>query len=286
MIQFQPLNSQNITSVWVDVLTTQMRREIAQAERGHCLRLSDLPRPVLEGLTARLASEQLPGAEIYLVDKHPGPESWRVSVNRVVERRNAAENIVLSCFPPDIQLAAGDSVDISTFRLIPVADLPKRIEQVLMDRIAPPTRRRVGEVLNYLKRRGWPISITMQLEYLATIAAQQSSEMAVIGAALYVLGLIPDLGLLDQPESFHYRLGQRNIRAVQQLQVDGVTPVGRVLQLPLSDDQFRGRLINFLTHYRPEDVRAWGQVVATDPQWQELTLDHWPLGEDSAPAEG
>lgn len=286
MIQFQPLDSQNITSVWVDVLTTQLRREIAQAERGHCLRLSDLPRPVLEGLTARLASEQLPGAEIYLVDKNPGPESWRVSVNRVVERRNAAENIVLSCFPPDIQLAAGDSVDISTFRLIPVADLPKRIEQVLMDRIAPPIRRRVGEVLNYLKRRGWPISITMQLEYLATIAAQQSGEMAVIGAALYVLGLIPDLGLLDQPESFHYRLGQRNIRAVLQLQVDGVTPVGRVLQLPLSDDQFRGRLINFLNHYRPEDVRAWGQVVVTDPQWQELTLDHWPLGEDSAPAEG
>src|SRR6266566_4065079 len=241
MIQFQPLDSQKITNVWIDVLVAQLRREIAQADRGHCLRVSDLPRPVLEGLTARLSSEQLLGAEIYLVDKKPGPELWRVSVNRVVERRNAEENVVLSCFPPDVQLAAGDSVDISTFRLIPVADLPKRIEQVLMYRIAPPIRRWVGEVLNYLKRRGWPISITMQLEYLATIAAQQSGEMTIVGAALYVLGLIPDMGLLDQPESFHYRLGQRNIRVVQQLQVDGVTPIGRVLQLPLLDDQFCGR---------------------------------------------
>src|SRR5258706_12089923 len=136
MIQFQPISSQTITNVWIDVLAEQLRREIAQADRGHCLRISDLPRPVLEGLTARLSSEQLTGAEIYLVDKKPGPEPWRVSVNKVVERRNAEENVVLSCFPPDVQLAAGDSVDISTFRLMPITDLPKQIEQVLMNHIA------------------------------------------------------------------------------------------------------------------------------------------------------
>jgi DNA phosphorothioation-dependent restriction protein DptH len=286
MIQFQPLNSQTMTNVWIDVLAAQLLREIAQAEQGHCLRVSDLPRPVLEGLTARLSSEQLLGVEVYLVDKKPGPELWRVSVNKVVERRNVEENVVLSCFPPDVQLAAGDSVDISTFRLIPVADLPKQIEQVLMDRIAPQTRRWVKEVLDYLKRRGWPISMTMHLDYLATIAAQQSDDVVIIGAALYTLGLIPDLKLLDQPENFHYRLGQRNIRIVQQLQIEGVTPIGRVLQLPLSDDKFRSRLIDFLTRYRPEEVRKWGQIVVTDPLWQDLTLDRWPLGEESTPLAG
>jgi hypothetical protein len=113
-----------LSDVWVGVLYDRLVHELERAHAGHCLRVSDLPRGILENLAAQLYEGRPQGSEVYLVDKAAGPEPWRVGVHKVVERRNEEDCVLLALFPPDLLLAAGDSVDVSTFRAIPVDDVP------------------------------------------------------------------------------------------------------------------------------------------------------------------
>src|SRR5260221_8201758 len=158
--QLVPVPTDVIPGAWTEVLERRLRDELLNATPGHCVRIADLPRPVLERLAGLLAAHPIAGAEIYFVDRSAGPESWRVAVHKVVERRNAQACAVVALFPPDIQLAAGDSVDVSTFRVIPVADLPTRVESALIERIPTNLKAKAVEILRDLKQRNWPLTTT------------------------------------------------------------------------------------------------------------------------------
>src|SRR4051812_11873558 len=113
-----------LEDLWTDVLVERVRRETEGASDGQRLRLQDLPRSVLERFAGRAASELDHGVEIYFVDLATGPEPWRVGAHRVVQRRDAPDaRVVVAAIPPDIKLAAGDSLDVSTFRLLPTQEL-------------------------------------------------------------------------------------------------------------------------------------------------------------------
>lgn len=250
--QLIPLPSEVFLDAWIEVLDRRLRDELAHAAAGHCVRVSDLPRPILEGLARSLNDRPVAGTEVYFVDRVAGPERWRVAVHKVVERRNAEERAVVALFPPDVQLAAGDSVDVSTFRVIPIADLPMRVEQFLLERMPLSLRARAGEILKDLKQRGWSLPTTARLTYLATVGWQQREDPWVLGVALFAVGLIPDYELLQNPAEFHYRLGQRNIPMVERLQSVGATQFERILSLPITDTAFRDRLIEFFQGRRVE----------------------------------
>src|SRR5579885_490592 len=101
----RPVPPGRLLDDWVEVVVERLGAELARAAPGQCLRLSELPRAVLERAAAQLVGRSPDGAEIYLVDRLTGPESWRVGVHKVVERRNANSGAVLALFPPDLQLA-------------------------------------------------------------------------------------------------------------------------------------------------------------------------------------
>jgi len=45
-----------LEATWSDVLLDRLGREIAEASRGHCLRLTGLPTAILEDVAQRLIS--------------------------------------------------------------------------------------------------------------------------------------------------------------------------------------------------------------------------------------
>jgi len=269
-----------MSTVWTEALEARLLTELDNASIGQCLRVTNLPRPILEDVARRLSAVAPHHTDIFLVDRVVGPESWRVGVYKVVERRNAEESVVLALFPADLQLAAGDSVDISTFRTIPVDDLQRQVEATLLERVPNSNATWALAVLNYLERRNWTVSGAARLRFLATISTQESDNVSVVGASLYTLGLVPDFALFDESEQFHLRLGQHNIKIVEQLSDQSATAVERVLRLPISDRIFRSRLLSFFRSYAPDDVEAWGEAIASDADWRCLSLDHWPLSVD------
>jgi DNA phosphorothioation-dependent restriction protein DptH len=281
-VLLQQPDTSNIAGLWVDALESRLRSVTADADQGQCLRVVDLPRQILEHVARRLSETNPADVEVYLVDRVAGPEPWRVGVHKVIERRNADVSI-LALFPPDLQLAAGDSVDISTFKAVKVDELHDEIIEALMLRITPQVREQVQAVMEYLKRKGWPLPNGALIEYMATVAAQNSGDPAIVGGALYALGLIPDFRLLDRPDEFHYRLGQRNMPIVRQLCDSTVTPVQRVLRLPVTDASFRDRLLTFFVDHPIEDVSGWGGIVASDARWRDVALECWPLGDITRP---
>lgn len=283
--QLTPVSPTVILNAWVNVVVERLRADVRQAVPGHCVRLADLPRPVLEGVACELAERPAPGVEVYFVDRQSGPEPWRVTVHKVVERRNAEECALVALFPPDIQLAAGDSVDVSTFRVITVADLPNEVENALINAIPASLREQARAVLSYLWQRRWPMSATARLTYLATLGQQQRADEWIPGAALYTLGLIPDFALMSAESDGVYRLG-RNIPIVEQLTQNNSTTVERLLNLPLKDPAFCERLITFFSKHTLEDVAEWGQAIACDATLRDYALDRWPIEEKNRPPSG
>lgn len=279
-----PPSEEHLDAYWVNSLASRLEGELAGASRGHCLRVEGLPRPLLERLAQHFEGDGL-AAEIYLIDRVSGPEGWRVGVHKVVERRNAEEGVVVALLPPDVQLAAGDSVDISTFRQLSTGDLTSEVERNVLAQIDEPYRRRCSDLLNYLVLKGWPLSPVRRLRYLVNVQSQGPLEGWELGAALYELGLIPDFNLFETPEDFHYRIGQKNIPTTELLKQATATPLERVLRLPLTSSEFRNRLLELFEEVTPEQVDVWGALIATESEWTGLSLENWPLT-DTAPPPG
>jgi hypothetical protein len=280
-----PLPPEAVDEAWLAVLDGHLAREVQQAGPGQCLRLEALPRHLLEALAARWAAASDGAAEVYLVDREAGEEPWRVGVHRVVARRNAGERVLVALIPPDVKLAAGDSVDVSTFRLLPVEGLWREVERLLEGRLPRPLLQAVRRVLAELKRRRWPVSDSAKLRFLATVAGQERPDPWIVGAALYAIGLIPDFDLLEEGlDQVGGRLGQRNLVNVERLGAADQTPLERLLRLPLADGTaFRGQLGTLLRLFDGKGVEAWGEAIATISRWRPLALEHWPLRESGPP---
>jgi len=276
-----PLPSEALDEAWLAVLDGRLAREIQQARPGQCLRIEALARNLLEALAARAGDGT--GAKVYLVDRKAGPEPWRVEVHRVVARRNEGQGVVVALLPPDVKLAAGDSIDISTFRSIPIDDLWHDIERVIVSKLPAPILDAARWILHEVEKRGWQVQPSDRLRFLATIAQQERPAPWMVGAALYAVGLIPDFELLDHPGQLGFRLGQRNLANVRLLATTQHTPLERLLRLPLSDNAFRQRLGVLMRAFDNGDIHAWGEAVATRPEWRELALEKWPLAEAPPP---
>lgn len=277
-----------VEELWTTVLVERVRRETAGAEQGQRLRIQDLPRSVLERFASRAATELDDGVEIYFVDLVSGPEPWRAGAHRVVERRDALDaRVVVAAIPPDIKLAAGDSLDVSTFRLLATQELGNAVFQELFAKIPRELYPGIQQTLNYLDQKGWGLSDTARLEFLASVAVQDNPDAAAVGGSLYALGLIPDFELLSNDGDPTQRLGLRNLPAVDRLREHAGTSIERVVGLPISEAaegiDFTKRLIDLDEVVPLYDIRRWGELVATDISWRDLALEHWPFEDDLPP---
>lgn len=273
-----------VEDAWVGVVLNMVKAAVADASTGQCLRLGGLPRSILERVAIALSELRADEHELYMIDERAGPEPWRVGVHKVVERRNESPTVVVALVPPDIQLAAQDSVDISTFREIPLRGAEAAVTRTILSALPARQRELASLVLEDLDGRRWPIAASARHRYLCQIRHQGVDEGWPVGAALFELGLIPDFGLTSTPDKMPHRLGQLNIRAVECLAERARTSLERVLRLPIrrgGGDSAGGdhmqRLLELFADFDSANVRAWGRKVASCAEWSDLSLDHWPL---------
>ena len=279
-----PAPPEAVDDAWVAVALRLVHEAISSASAGQCLRLGGLPRQILERLATALSGTPPAETEIYLIDTEPGPETWRVGVHKVVERRNESEAVVVALVPPDIQLAAQDSVDISTFREVSLRGADSAVSAALLEALPPEQRELASAVLADLNGRRWPIRPSARHAYLCQILHQSTTAVWPVGASLFELGLIPDFDLGAVREAIPHRLGQLNIDTVGDLTERARTPMERVLRLPIERSAhdatasgIEADLLALFARHDSSNVRAWGRDVATDPAYRHLALELWPL---------
>lgn len=263
----------------IDTLAAQIVDAIEGHGRGHCVRVDSI-RSADAGALAFAVRDKLPvedDADVHvLAAGREGDDSGlTIPAERAVELRNRKERRLVLMVPVGSGASASSldnsfaRIDIATL----LADAGENLVADINDTELRDAVRRAGRELG----RDRPVEAWAR--YVATVLADPT--WAVAGGALWMVGLIPDLG----GESLVERLS-RNARCVKAIS----RPLRAVASVPdrlssagVPEGSVRDRIARYLT--RPEtdlsDAVTWaGRLTYTE--WSGvLTFEQWPLAQPS-----
>jgi hypothetical protein len=271
------------------VLLPRLAGRLRSRQRGHCMRVSDLDEDVVTRLCRRLRQES-PESQVYILQAAGGaggPADLYATSTKLVELRNPAPDgsqrpPLLVFLPPNLRSSAEDSFGVATFEEVVLGDVYAEVAARLRQSLPATIRGPVTEFLDYLRDERWRWAGHLaESRYLRTVLKNDADPEAA-GAALFELGLVPDLRLLDEPAAVLNRV-KRNRGCVEKLTTSPRSERGRVLDLRLKSPDLRAKLGAFLVESGLGDPRVWARRIVADPNNRHLSYDKWEF-EDAAAA--
>jgi DNA phosphorothioation-dependent restriction protein DptH len=265
----QPISEPDLYEVLSRQLLPQIKAALASARAGQRLRVTTLPVQVMDRLC-----QELHGASTFrtcMLAKDADGAPWRASSTKIIELRNVLREPLLVFIPPELRTAAEDSLDIATFTELAFRNVSDEIQEVLLVQLPEKLRQRVEAALKYIRLERILQNVDEAVEYLLTVVKNGSTPEAA-GAALYCLGLVPDLAGFQEVE-IEKRLS-RNWNAARVLDDSGSPWLARIQKLRLEPDTIQKRLFVFLRDRKPS-VRVWGRDLAQRSEWSDLSFDRW-----------
>ncbi|MFC5206099.1 hypothetical protein ACFPM0_06135 [Pseudonocardia sulfidoxydans] len=256
----------------------QIAEQIADALTGHdagnCVRIDSIRRGDA-GELVEVLRDRLPAglADVHVLVDHPGDADGKLAIpaERAVELRNRKERQLVLMVPVGSGSAAS-SLDNSFARIDVTRLLAKAAELLVASITDAELQAGVRQVARELGR-GRPVEAWAR--YVAAVVADAS--WATLGTALWMVGLVPDLGgpeLLKRlsRNAACARAVSRPVRAVASV-------ADRLTAAELQEGDERDRIARYLA--RPEidlsDAPSWAEPLALPPH--DLTFDLWPLVE-------
>lgn len=282
----QELNGHELTAALEQVLLPLLSDQIRTRQPGHCMRVSNLSTDLMVRLCSALRAEA-PQAEIVLLwDGRSGsiPADMTVSGTKLVELRNPHADgtqrpPLLVFIPNDLRTSAEDSFGVATFEEVQLGDVYARVVEMLTRRLPPDLQKPVPEILRRLTDSAWPYADAKAVaRFLLTIEAH-AYDPAVVGAALFELGLVPDFELMSDAAKVTQRI-DRNQNCVKTLTWSPKSERLRVLELELGNRAFRNKLANVLVEVGLEDPRQWTRRIVLDRNLWEFAFNRWPFEDD------
>jgi DNA phosphorothioation-dependent restriction protein DptH len=267
-------------------LTGRFRQMLNQRGPGHCMRVSDLDRELMERLCSRLRSDA-PDSLIFVLghaDRDAGDDLY-VTSTKLIELRNpdGDGNLrppLLVFVPNELRTSSEDSFGIATFEDIRVGDVYSEINAKLLEGMPVSLRSAIQSVLQRVAQSEWgwaaPLAVT---RFLLTIKINECDD-DVVGAALYELGLVPDFKLLVEPTKAPYRVG-RNLQCVTRLTYSDKSDRLRTMELGLEKRAFRAELANFLAETGLENPCDWTRQIVRDRSNYRFSFDKWDFEDDA-----
>ncbi len=274
MTNLQDLPPEQVRRVLAEAVRETITHRLAEAQPGHCLRISTLPEAVMNDLCADFNANH-PGADIVLL---LGPwqqprEPWQVSATRLIELRNAGQRPLLVFVPPGIKTAAEDSFDVSTFVEMDLGDIPAQLRCRLRARLPEELQWLTDRAIDYLGDIERLITDDDVVCYYLTILHNELTPEAA-GGAIYQLHLVPDFELYHVADRIKQRLN-RNADALRILIGSANPLLGRIHELKLKANTIQADLYAFLRNQTLDAVSTWGASIATDPALRHLAFDQW-----------
>lgn len=275
---------------WRDALEHALLPRLAAVLRarqpGHCMRLGDLDTDLAARLVRGLCT-LVPDIQVFVLGDGDDrvPADVAVTSTKLVELRNPDEDgrlrpPLLVFVPPGTRASAEDSFGIATFEQLSLDDVHARLKASLLRELPEALRQPVTELLD----RQVTDSVASAddraaVRYLLTLRENDHDPDAA-GAAVYLLGLIPDFGLF-QDMTLVGRKADRNRRTVAKLTEATTTDRQRVLSLGLPQNssaaqEFVRRLVGFAARTGLDTPSRWCRAIAVDPDNWPLAFHHWP----------
>ncbi|MGW7277012.1 methylation-associated defense system ATP-binding protein MAD8 [Streptomyces sp. NPDC054844] len=266
---------------------------LRRREAGHCMRVEGIRADLAVSLARRLHTA-VPDAQVHVLDTgagSPGPDADDVIITgtRLVELRNpdvtgTLRPPLLVFIPPGTRASAEDSFSTATFEELRLADIHTGLRQTLLNQVPKTLRPSVTELLGS-PASGGPAGADAQtaVRYLLTLRENHHHPEAA-GAAVYLLGLIPDFRLFTDPVLVG-RKSERNRGVVDALSDSASTPRQRVLALGLpratpEHQAFMKRLVAFAGRTSFAEPRQWCRSIAVEPGNWPLDFHQWPEDDD------
>jgi len=284
MLRLRHPSTPDVHHYLTDALGEHLRPFLQNAQPGHCLRITTLPAEIADQLCRRFLEENI-AADVAVLRTIPviPSEPWHKSASALIELRNDKQRPLLVFVPPGEPVP--DSLEISTFNEIPLADIPRQLRTKLEAMIGEDLAGPIRNAFSYLRsQRGEFPDETLFRYYLTITINDLSSQVA--GGTLYQLGLIPDFGLLDDPNELSLRL-ERNLKAVATLADPTNTLLARINALDAKPGWLQEALYKFLraSGRRAEAPEDWGREIATtaDDAVRRLAFEFWEYEKPTEP---
>jgi hypothetical protein len=223
-------------------------------------------------------------AQVFVLGAPPlVPAEVAVTSTKLVELRNPDEAgrlraPLLVFVPPGTHASAEDSFGVATFEDIPLGDVYADLAARVLAELPAELRREVTEILDTVEGEKWPHATSYaRARFLLTIQLN-GNDPEVVGAALFELGLVPDLELFTDTTQIRTRTGL-NVRQMEILNQPDRPERQRVLELSLTDSAFRGRLAAFVAETGLDYPREWTRRIVVDHANWPLSFHRWPLRE-------
>lgn len=246
-----------------DLLADQLERLMNGAELGHCVRVDDVDAGLADRLCLTTRS-RLPDVAVRVL-RAAANQEHDIVAERAIELRNRKQQACLLLVPAGEGHAAS-SLD-NSFMRVPVLDIYQNTEGSLLEGIADA---QVREVVRRNKRWLRGQHREAWAEFLAELCADPSS--ATLGAHLWRVGLIPDLG--EHPEE-RLELNRHAAHVISRPSRPSASIDERLTTAGLQEGPWRAPLRRFLEQRgaRLANPRYWGREIADSHP--ELGFDRW-----------
>lgn len=278
--EFRRVTSADVNAELQRIIEERLLAVITQRDRGHCMRVGDLDTVVMLAVARSLRQTVGASAQVHVLSREVrNTDSLLITSSKLVELRNPLTEgelrpPLLVFVPNDLRTAAEDSFAEATFEQVSVADAFVLLRTRLSEQLPESLRTAVPEILTLLEDRDWRWADALAAVRFILSIRLNGYDPEIVGASLCELGLVPDFNLLDAPATVPNRL-EKNRKCVEDLTFSTKSDRGRVLDLKLSDRQFRARLSDFLSETGLEDPLVWTSRVVSEKAHWALSFDKW-----------
>ncbi|MCM7168349.1 methylation-associated defense system ATP-binding protein MAD8 [Enterobacter quasiroggenkampii] len=273
----QTVSKSDIDGSLISVLAPKFKMLLEIRGAGHCMKVSDLETELMYQL-----SEVVSGAVEYAqvaVLAITMTRSFSVTSTKLVELRNPNEHgqlrqPLLIFVPNELKTSSEDSFGAATFEQIDISDAYLLAFNQVKLESPDPIKRLLDEVYFILQEKAaLKLTAYQWLRYALTIKVN-GFDPSVAGAALYELGLIPDLEL-HKDHSMLVRKLVKNHECVQIINHSEKSAIATAYDLQLEGEDFNKRLALFLNDQENLLDCSWRKQLVVDSSNWPLTFDKW-----------
>lgn len=249
------------------------------AKAGHCMKITGLPIEQLEILYTMLLGINSDIDISILSDEKTG--SQYISATKLIEKRNDPTKTILILVPSNSRTSAEDSYGDATFQNLSAIELLRSFFYRLMDEIPEDKKSLTTPMVELLNEIG--VSVSDLISYILYLDIHGYSKES-LGNGLYLFGLLPDKGLLDDESKIRRRF-YINLEKVSAPLADfSATPVDRVVALPLQKQTIQSDLVAMLNEN--DDIvdrhSLFKKIHDNYPQYNYDSMPWLKSGQDTA----